>query len=61
MKIIIQKEYFSVTLETKGEYYDPYQLKSIFKTALEIDGFSESTINQVFNVQNDIENKVENN
>lgn len=61
MKIIIQKDYFNVTLETKGEYYDPYQLKSIFRTALEIDGFAESTINQVFNVQTDADNKLENN
>lgn len=54
MKIIISKEYFDVTIQTKGDYNYPYQLRSIFKTALEIDGYGEETISNIFNEENDI-------
>ena len=63
MKIIIEKNQSEtqtpiVTIDTKTCHY-PYAIRGAIKLALEIDGYSKETINEVFGIMPDVECKVE--
>ena len=58
MKIIIERNQSErqtpiVTIDTKTCYY-PYAIRNALKLALEIDGYSEETINEVFGIYPDV-------
>lgn len=58
MKIIIERNQSErqtpiVTIDTKTCYY-PYAIRNALKLALEIDGYSEETINEVFGIFPDV-------
>lgn len=58
MKIIIERNQSEsqtpiVTIDTKTCYY-PYAIRNAIKLALEIDGYDESTINEVFGITSDL-------
>jgi len=47
-----------VTIDTKTCHY-PYAIRDAIKLALEIDGYSKETINEVFGIMSDVECKAE--
>jgi hypothetical protein len=58
VKIIIENENLEyekpiVTIDTKTCHY-PYAVRNAFKLALEIEGYSISTINEIFNQMPDV-------
>ena len=64
MKIIIERNQSErqtpiVTIDTKTCHY-PYAVRNAIELALEIDGYSKETINEVFNRIPDAECKEEN-
>ena len=55
MKIIIKRDSQKpiVTIDTKNCYY-PYAIRDAMKLALELDGHSKETINEVFGIYPDV-------
>lgn len=58
MKIIIEKDNQEsqtpiVQIDTKTCHY-PYAIRNALELALQLDGYTESTINEVFNRYNDV-------
>ena len=63
MKIIIERNQNErqtpiVTIDTKTCLY-PYAIRNAIQLALEIDGYSKETINEVFGIMSDVECKAE--
>jgi len=63
MKIIIERNQSErqtpiVTIDTKTCHY-PYAIRNAIKLALEIDGYTKETINEVFGIMLDVECKAE--
>ena len=62
MKIIIKRKGESQTpkviINTKDCHY-PYAIRNAIKLALELDGYSKETVNEVFGIMLDCECKVE--
>ena len=63
MKIIIERNQSErqtpiVTIDTKTCHY-PYAIRNAIELALEIDGYTKETINEVFGIMSDVECKAE--
>ena len=52
MKITVSKRGITTTIDTKKAQY-PWQYRDAFVAALKLEGLGDSTINEIFNIQQD--------